>query len=261
MAAVAEDAEPLRRSAQLRQAFLQAVVSRRQVKRGDAEAILAALREVAAPDAPAPRLDDVVEATNAELARVGLEVRSCNDERSAAPYYVLVNTKADIFAELATPYTPLELAYIKAVIEAIFTAPDAQFSVSSTHALRLAAQLQPTPMTKRAASELLRSLELRGWLAHSRSTGRLFLTLRTLKELDTYLRSEFENQVLQCIVCYELVTAGARCATDGCRAAVHDACRVRSEDVTACPECNAPWAPLPVGEARPESSDGELADP
>ena len=139
-------------------------------------------------------------------------------------------------------------------IDAIFTAPAARFAVPSTRALQIASHMQPTPLTKHAATELLRNLELRGWLRLSRTTGAYALTVRALCELDTYLRTEFEDAVLECMSFYALVTLGSQCATDGCRGAVHTAC----EDAyraghSACALCGAEWHMVPVGDTAPSA--------
>lgn len=183
------------------------------------------------------------------VAAVGLDVRTCHDPVSAAPYVVLINTKADTFAEVATPHSPAELQYIKALIDAMFHAPSYRFAVSSTHALQMASQMQP-PMTKHAASELLHSLEHRNWLVLSRRTGAYSLSLRALMELDTYLRNEMDECVLECMVCYTLVTMGQVCSTRGCRGAVHTACDdAYRAGHTQCTQCAQPWEPRTVGDA------------
>lgn len=103
-------------------------------------------------------------------------------------------------------------------------------------------------MTRLAASEVLKSLERRDWLRWSRTDGTYALTLRALSELDTYLRHEFEDDVLSCPQCLALVTRGVQCATPACRAAVHTSCegayRARH---AVCVVCGQPWEPQPLG--------------
>jgi len=200
-------------------------------------------------DAVPPDLDDDLAALQPRVAAVGLDVRTCHDPVSAAPFVVLTNAKADALAELATPHSPAELQYIKALVDAVVHAPDYRFAVPSTQALQMASQMQP-PMTKQAANELLRSLEHRGWLVLSRRTGAYALSLRALVELDTYLRNEMDGGVLECMVCYTIVTVGAVCRTHGCRGAVHTSCAdAYRAGHTTCAQCAQPWDPRPVGEA------------
>lgn len=117
--------------------------------------------------------------------------------------------------------------------------------MASTAALQLAA---PAQLTKRAAADVLRDLEERHWLQLSRTSGHYTLTLRALHELDAYLRHECEDHVLECVACFALVTLGTQCATPGCRAALHTACRAWRTAERACPACGAPWRETPVGE-------------
>ncbi|KAI3626755.1 hypothetical protein CBS14141_000756 [Malassezia furfur] len=175
----------------VRAAFVQALLARRVVPYRDAAALHARLAAAAGEDGS---LNADLAALHTDLARLGLEVRTCHDQRTGDAFLVLVNTKADALAELATPYTAVELAYIKSVIAALLrTAP--RFALPSTAALQLAA---PAQLTKRAAADLLTNLEERGWVHLSHTTGSYTLTLRALHELDTYLRHEAEDEVLEC---------------------------------------------------------------
>lgn len=233
--------------AAVRAALLQALLSRRVVLRTEAVALHTRIAEaVGGPDQVS--FDSDVIQLQSELARVGLELRVCNDERTAEAYVLLVNTKADALAEIATPYSAVELVYIKTVVEHVVMAPNARFAIASTRALQLASDAQ---LTKRAASDLLQNLEQRDWLHLTRSTGYYTLTLRALNELDSYLRNEFEEQMLECVSCFALVTHGTRCASDGCHAALHTACQqwvqTSGAAARACPLCTTPWHTAPVG--------------
>ena len=109
-------------------------------------------------------------------------------------------------------------------------------------------QSQPVPLTKHAASQLLENLERRGWLHLSRTIGAYSLTLRALHELDTYIRTELDDCVLECLTCYAIVTQGERCSTPTCRGAVHTSCvdAYRAGHAT-CTVCGQAWQTVPVG--------------
>ncbi|WFD06941.1 hypothetical protein MVES1_002296 [Malassezia vespertilionis] len=169
-------------------ALLQTLLSRRFLAREEAERCYAALED--AMEERGPGLDDAITLLNERLAGVSLEIRACHDQISRAQFLVLVNTKADTLAELATPYTPTELVYIKAILEAIWTAPQRHYALSSTAALQLAPSLQ---LSKRAASDLLQDLERRNWIVNR--GGYYTMSLRALTELDAYIRNEFEEHV------------------------------------------------------------------
>ena len=194
-----------------RQALVQMLLARRVMPLADAERVWT---RVTHDMGESGALADALTALNAELTHVGLEVRSARDQSRGTPLVVLVNTRGDAIAEGATPYTGSELAFVRALVDAA-SAPDA-FAISTTDALSLAAH----PMSKRAATDVLRSLVERGWISERR--GAYVLAPRALCELDAYLRSD-EN-ALECGACYELVTIGERCTTPGCRGALHTVC-------------------------------------
>lgn len=208
---------------------MQVLLARRVMPLADAERVWTRVtHDMGESDA----LADALTALNAELTHVGLEIRSARDQSRGTPLVVLVNTRGDAIAEGATPYTGSELAFVRALVDAA-SAPDA-FAISTTDALSLAAH----PMSKRAATDVLRSLVERGWISERR--GAYMLAPRALCELDAYLRSD-EN-ALECGACYELVTIGERCTTPGCRGAVHTVCARAT-----CAACGEPWRGTPVG--------------
>lgn len=60
--------------------------------------------------------DEDLEAIQHRLQPLGFEVRSCHDEISGTVFLVLINTKSDALAQVATPYTASELQYIKTLV-------------------------------------------------------------------------------------------------------------------------------------------------
>lgn len=97
----------------VRPAFLQVLLSRRVVRRAEAERLHAA---VARAMDQASSFEQDIEAANADLARISLEIRACNDPKTGEAFLLLVNTKGDALAEVATPYSAVELVYIKSVV-------------------------------------------------------------------------------------------------------------------------------------------------
>ncbi|WFD35390.1 hypothetical protein MCUN1_002244 [Malassezia cuniculi] len=215
-----------------RQALVQVLLARRVVPLTDAETLWGTIASKV-PDEPAETLADALTALNSDLTQIGLEARTVRDQASGDALVVLANTRGDAIAEGATAYTGAELAYVRALVDAL-GAPDA-FSISTTDALSLSTT---PPLSKRAASDLLRNLVQRGWIAERQ--GKYVLAPRALCELDAYLRSD-EN-ALECGSCYELVTIGERCTGEGCRGALHTVC---SRDT--CAACGQAWHGTPVG--------------
>ncbi|PIL24101.1 hypothetical protein GSI_13853 [Ganoderma sinense ZZ0214-1] len=134
-------------------------------------------------------------------------------------------------------------------------APNEAFCVSSLAALREVNSLKSS-MTKTVAEATLNSFVAKGWLMKSRR-GRYSLSTRTVLELQTYLRTTYENEVIECTICMELVTRGTGCFTPHCKTRMHTHCfnhyRRRNN---ACPSCKEDWTAgnnltklRPVGEA------------
>ncbi|KAG9318781.1 Nse1 non-SMC component of SMC5-6 complex-domain-containing protein [Chiua virens] len=205
--------------------------------------------------------DRFVTDINIALNPLDLEFRHLSDEQTGTEMYAVVNTKDDEVAQMATDYTPLEIAYFKAVVEQIMLAPHNAYSVSSLAALREVTALKSN-MTKSQAESVLGSLVAKGWLLKSKR-ARYFLSTRALLELSTYLKSNYPDECQECTICMELITRGASCNTPNCPAVIHFHCfrKLRARRA-ACPTCSADWPQdaknlKPIGEAAVKDGQDE----
>nr|VWO98843.1 Argininosuccinate lyase (Probable argininosuccinate lyase) [Ganoderma boninense] len=193
--------------------------------------------------------DTFVTSINDALNPLDLEFAHLHDEISGQEVYAVVNRKGDEVAQMATDYSALEIAYFKAVVrlsirislEQIMLAPNEAFCVSSLAALREVNSLKSS-MTKTVAEATLNSFVAKGWLMKSRR-GRYSLSTRTVLELQTYLRTTYENEVIECTICMET------------RMHTHCFNHYRRRN-NACPSCKEDWTTgnnlarlRPVGEA------------
>lgn len=69
-----------------------------------------------AVDYRASSYDNFVHEASAAITGLGLEIRRVVDEWTSKPLVALVNTKGDEIAQLATTYTPQEIAFIKRLV-------------------------------------------------------------------------------------------------------------------------------------------------
>ncbi|KAM5533290.1 hypothetical protein V8D89_013067 [Ganoderma adspersum] len=199
--------------------------------------------------------DAFVTSVNDALNPLDLEFAHLHDEITGQEVYAVVNRKGDEVAQMATDYSALEIAYFKAVLEQIMLAPNESFCVSSLAALREVNSLKSS-MTKTVAEATLNSFVAKGWLMKSRR-GRYSLSTRTILELQTYLRTTYENEVIECTICMELVTRGTGCFTPHCKTRMHTQCLTNyRRRHNACPSCKEDWTTgnnlarlRPVGEA------------
>ncbi|KAI0065436.1 hypothetical protein BV25DRAFT_1880277 [Artomyces pyxidatus] len=184
---------------------------------------------------------DFVGALNTTLNPLDLELSRLHDENTGIEMYALVNRKGDEVAQLASDYSPLEIAYFKALVEQIMLAPNASYSISSLAALRESSTLK-SAMSKTQAETVLASFVTKGWL-HKSLKGRYSLATRTLLELLPYLKSTYPDEILECVICYEILTRGKGCYTPNCNVRIHDHCHTKyRQGNSKCPSCQHDWA-------------------
>jgi len=145
-------------------------------------------------------------------------------------------------------------------------APNESYCVPSMVALREAGNLPTKSLTKAQAEALLTSFVANGWLMLS-PEGRYTLSSRAVMELQPFLKSTYEDEVLECTSCMEIVTKGISCYTPNCKCRLHNHCyKLHMNTRQTCPSCQADWsAGAPrvkkVGEAAAERDDGRANQP
>ncbi|KAL9276883.1 hypothetical protein ACSQ67_025552 [Phaseolus vulgaris] len=84
---------------------------------------------------------------NKALSFANFELRACIDQYDGQVYYGVVNTVSDEHSKLGTKYSVPQIAFYKAIIEAIVQDAFANGVISSIHALNLSLDGQVTIMT------------------------------------------------------------------------------------------------------------------
>ncbi|KAL1692347.1 Nse1 non-SMC component of SMC5-6 complex-domain-containing protein [Schizophyllum commune] len=184
--------------------------------------------------------EDVIRNVNNALNALDLQFVRQVEQEKGIPMWALINLKGDEVAQVATDYSPVEIAYFKALVEQIVMAPRNSFSISSFLALREINELKPKAnMTKSQGEETLSSFVNRGWLVKSRR-GRYSLSTRTLLELKGYIKSEYPDQIPTCMLCDDFTTVGITCK---CGRAIHKHCFTQWRNRRSqCKECRTEWA-------------------
>ena len=78
-------------------------------------------------------------------------------------------------------------------------------------------------------------------LSHRR--GRFSLSSRALLELHKYLKDNYEEDIHECTLCFELLTKGVKCHIPACSGRLHGHCYKRfTRDSKTCPTCRADWS-------------------
>jgi len=261
-------------SSDVQRLYLQAILSRGLVSEALAkllwkkclDAVSAADNTLDLPDAESLEAwNSFIAKVNKSLDEFSLDFRRLSDESTGKPVYVIVNAKSDEIAQLATDYTPAEIAYYKALVERIMLAPRQSFSVSSLGALREVGAIKPkVNMTKAQAENVLASFAARGWLLKG-NRGRYSLSTRSIAELSSYLKTTYPEDVIECSVCNQIMTRGIACSNSDCANRLHPHCFVSFRKVhSACTQCGKDWpadvndkALIRVGEGA--SKDGDDA--
>ncbi|KAF9438612.1 hypothetical protein BGZ76_006511 [Entomortierella beljakovae] len=222
---------------------------------------------------------DFVAQLNEGLNSVELEFRKAQDEITGVSVMALTNTNGQKIAQVATGYTPTELEYFKHLLDSIVMADDEMFCISSTAALHEAGHLKnkenkPLVMSKREAEALLDRFVSDKWLIRSRG-GAYSLSMRTLLELQTYLKETFNDQIQECTLCMEIITKGQRCSVAACSSRLHQHCAAAyfgNMNNPKCAMCHTQWtgkvliglsdssnAPSKVRKRNRQRGDGEGA--
>ncbi|KAF7363384.1 Non-structural maintenance of chromosomes element 1 [Mycena sanguinolenta] len=235
--------------------------------------------------------DAFVIKVNQALDPLDLEFRHLQEETSGREMYAIytkspkVNRKGDEIAQMATDYTPGEIAFFKAMVgtllrrlaqsnplakvEQIMLAPRESFSISSLAALREVSALKPkSNMSKTQAEVVLASFVAKGWLLKSKQVvlsnprGRYSLSARALLELEPYLKSTYSDEILECLICNEIMTKGVACPIANCKVRMHFHCFIKyTSRNRKCPTCASDWPGTdpknmgPVGEGAVRDGD------
>ncbi|KAF8212303.1 Nse1 non-SMC component of SMC5-6 complex-domain-containing protein [Mycena galopus ATCC 62051] len=251
--------------------FLQAVVSRgvlsgklaQTLWAKSKDAVMAADNSLDIPHSGTrEEWDAFVAKVNQTLDPLDLEFRPMQEETSGREMYAIVNRKGDEIAQMATDYTPGEIAFFKAMVEQIMLAPRESFSISSLAALREVSALKPkSNMSKTQAEIVLGSFVAKGWLLKSKR-GRYSLSARALLELEPYLKSTYPDELLECVICSDIMTKGVACPTANCQVRMHYHCYTKYANRNRkCPTCNSDWPTAdpanmpPVGEGAVRDGD------
>ncbi|KAJ5693960.1 hypothetical protein N7536_004372 [Penicillium majusculum] len=271
-------------------AFLQAFMARSSMTFEEAQPILAAIltvsegRTVDPDEVGEDQFSDFISAANTAVSPFDLEIRSslpqvlepAQQDVPAAPpkrVYALVNTTSDPLTQLATTYSPDEIAFLKRLLDYMFATNNTRLCEGMAATQMQAVQLHKVPSSERqsisndstqtqtAAVQSLRMTQAEtmiihlieeGWLQKS-PKGYLSLTPRALMELRgwlvlTYNDETFDGRVVErikfCAACKDIITVGQRCGNRECNGRLHDHCMrnfFRMQQAEKCPVCKEEW--------------------
>ncbi|XP_038900599.1 non-structural maintenance of chromosomes element 1 homolog isoform X2 [Benincasa hispida] len=192
---------------------------------------------------------------NKALSFAQFELRGCRNQYDGRVYYGLVNNVSDEQSKLGTKYSVPQIAFYKAIVEAIAQDPSAQGGISNISALNLqlenqmgdtGSQSQVIPAAFKNFSISLKEktiaeLAQDKWLSCS-PDGFVNLGVRSFLDLRSWFRS---NDVPSCEVCNEAGVKAELCNTEDCTVRVHRYCLKKmlsnKKSKRACPGCGIQW--------------------
>lgn len=193
---------------------------------------------------------------NKELDFVQFEARAGRNQYDGEIYYGVVNKVADEHAKLGTQYSLPQIAFFKAVIEAILQDQSGKGRISNIEALNIRLDCQvkqesqgdpgQVPLAFKQFSmaqkeKTLEDLLKNRWLCTTEE-GKIGLGIRAFLEL----RSLFKNlDVPFCDICNEAGIKAELCQNEECSVRMHDYCLKRKfqhpQVARVCPSCGTNW--------------------
>lgn len=241
------------------QTVIQALLSRGPLKEDQFHRIFTGLTGKT-PGSDRQRFDDFLLKINKALSYVQFELRGCRFQYDGQVYYGVVNNVSDEESKLGTKYSVAQIAFYKAIIEAIVQDGAAQGTISNIDALNLRLENQvlmgttsqshgglphvppalknfSISMKEKTLDELVQDQ----WLSVT-PHNYIGLGVRSFLDLRSWFRS---NDVPACEVCNEAGVKAALCQKEGCTARIHEYClkKLFSErkGERVCPSCGTQW--------------------
>ncbi|XP_061889590.1 non-structural maintenance of chromosomes element 1 homolog isoform X1 [Entelurus aequoreus] len=200
------------------------------------------------------QLDDYIDTINSHLQPMFMQIRKGMCEESGVQHYALVNMSETDITRMTSDYADHELELFRKIMDLIV---DADFgTASSTEILNCALTLNKKPK-KKDTEQLLNRLVHDSWLTERQ--GEYCLSTRCIIEMDSYIRTMYQNQVKQCHICRNIAFQCQICENPICGVKIHNPCVARffrGATEPRCPACEDFWPhEIPQIEERPANED------
>jgi hypothetical protein len=177
-------------------------------------------------------LEDMISNLNKELDYISLEIIKKTNPLTGNLQIILRNTLGDEISKLATFNKENELAFFKLLIKEIV---NSEFIYSSTSALSLC------KLSKKDGEKVIDNWIKQGWL--SEDEGKITFGPKTVFELGSYLTAEYEENLVFCSLCEELVLHKyEKCKSSDCSSVLHVHCAQKyyaNSNDGKCIECQS----------------------
>ncbi|PWA35500.1 Non-structural maintenance of chromosomes element 1 [Artemisia annua] len=250
--------------------LIQALLSRGPLKEHDFLSIFADVTGKS-KDSHQQLFNDYLRKINMELSYVQFELRACRNQYDGCVYYGVINTVSDEQSKLGTKYTVPQIAFYKAIIEAIVQDSSAQGAISNIEALNLRLENQalssqapvPTALKNFSMSQKDKALQefvQDQWLCDT-TDGKIGLGVRSFLDLRSWFHN---NEVPPCDVCNEAGIKADLCPNDSCNVRIHQYClkaKFSSRNEKVCPGCGTQWPYFMTKAEAVEEEDTDINQP
>ncbi|KAL5076307.1 hypothetical protein RYX36_015291 [Vicia faba] len=246
--------------------IVQALLSRGPLKEKDLHSMFEDLTKKN-PGTDRRLFDAFILAINKALTCANFELRACIDQYDGQVYYGVVNTVSDEQSKLGTKYSVPQIAFYKAIIEAIVQDGTSNGFINTIGALNLNLDSQATIGTGSESQggqqqsqgsqpqvpyafksfnmsqkeKTLHELVRDSWLSLT-TDGDVRLGVKSFLDLRSWFRS---NEVPSCQVCNEAGIKAELCKNENCNVRIHHYClkqlfsQIKAAQV--CPSCGTSW--------------------
>ncbi|KAE8664963.1 Non-structural maintenance of chromosomes element 1 [Hibiscus syriacus] len=214
------------------------------------------------------KFNDYLLKINRELSYVQLDLRACRDTYDGRVYYGVVNNVSDNQSKLGTKYSVPQIAFFKAIVEAIAQDVTAEGCICNMDVLNIKLENQDGSLGIPAAfrnftmsqkEKTLDQLVKDKWLCYTEDDN-IGVGVRSVLDL----RSWFNNAgVPSCEVCNEAGLKAKLCPNEGCTVRIHEHCLKKifsQKGVVVCPSCDTRWQYQPP-KTEPIELKEEETDP
>ncbi|KAE8733785.1 Non-structural maintenance of chromosomes element 1 [Hibiscus syriacus] len=216
----------------------------------------------------ATKFNDYLLKINRELSYVQLDLRACRDPYDGRVYYGLVNNVSDDQSKLGTKYSVPQIAFFKAIVEAIAQDVTHDGCICNIDVLNIKLENQDGSLGIPAAfrnftmsqkEKTLDQLVKDKWLCYTEDDN-IGVGVRSILDLRGWFNN---NGVPSCEVCNEAGLKAKLCPKEGCTVRIHEYCLKKifsQKGVIVCPSCDTQWQYQPT-KAEPIEHKEEETDP
>lgn len=238
--------------------FLQSIMQRGVVNDQECKVLLEKSCEMAGEDAEEHKIHSFMTLINKQIQPFHLEVRKGIDEDDGSDVYALISITDHDINHLAVGgyFSKAEIEIFHRIVDHVIASDEG--TVSSTDVLNLTEDLPQKNISKSDVEVLLIKLMNQQWIGEK--DGIIFLSPRTILELEPYLKSQFPDVIDYCSICKNMVLRGHRCSSCNCR--IHNYCastyfRGISERDRKCPSC---YNPMSISDLHDVRTNGNYAE-